>query len=495
MATTDSSSIDGSEQAVIRPAPHAETHRPDRLVRASILYGLSGVFGKAGALLTVPVVTRSLGPADYGLLDLAVSLIGLATIIGGFSAELPTARLITRDRASRSVILTTYVATVSALTGAIAIGMAVLSGPIARDVWLRGDAVPVVSIAAGAVVLTGIQFATWHVHRITNRPTAFAILSVADMALKVGLIWVAAIAGLGAAGVVLVYFVVAGLGALVGLWTTRDDLTLSVMPSVVPAIIRGGALFTVMAVAFVASNYGVRALIASESGGAAVGAMALGLRVASVLALPLRAFQLAWAPSRMAAPQSESSRSNFLRSIVAVLVVGGFAAMALGAFAPEIIRIVAGSDFLSAADAVPGLGMATTLAAAFFMIGVACSVAGTPVWMAGLAAVAGGVVQILVTGMALGSIGTQSAIGTGAVVGQATAIGALVWMSAGRALSQSWRIVALTVVAILAVLALQLMLSAPVAAVRWAVGAGSATVVIVASARAYLAHARAQLVE
>lgn len=474
----------------MRPSRQTDARRPEPLFRASLLYGASGVFGKAGALLTVPIVTRSLGPADYGLLDLAVSLIGLATMIGGFSAELPTARLVSRDRANKSAILTTYVATVTALTGAIAIGIVGLSGPIARDLWVRDDAVPIVLIAAGAVALSGVQLATWHIHRINSRPAAYAVLSVVDMALKVSLIWAAAIAGLGTPGIVLVYFVVAGLGAFAGIWTTRNDLTLSFMPSAVPRLIRGGALFTVMALAFVVSTYGVRALIAAESGGAAVGAMGLGLKVASVLALPLRAFQLAWAPPSMAATHSGSSRASFVRSIVAVLIVGGFAATTLGAFAPEIIGIVGGSDFRAAADAVPGLAMATTLAAAFFMMGVASSVAGIPVWIAGLAAVAGAVVQILVTGFALGSLGTQSAIGIGAVIGQATAIGTVIPMSGGRAMSQSWRIVALTVAAILAVIGVQFIMTPELTVVRWAVGAVAATVVVVASALWYFGRAR-----
>jgi O-antigen/teichoic acid export membrane protein len=455
-----------------------------RLIRASALYALAGVVGKAGALLTVPIVTRALGPADYGLLDLAVALIGLGMVVGGFSAELPTARLVAQRPDSRRAILTTYAATAVALTGAIAVGIALSRETIARDIWLRPDSEPIVLVAAGAVALTGIQLATWHIHRISDRPAAFAALSVTDMAFKVGLIWLAAVAGLGVIGIVTVYFAVAGVGAMLGLFSVRADLRLSILPSVVPDLIRGGALFTLIAVAFVASSYAVRALVTAEAGGAAVGAMGVALRVASVLALALRGFQLAWAPASMAASQSQVSQDRFLRAIVGVLVAGGLAAVALGAFAPETVRVVAGHDFLPAADAVPGLAMATALAAGFFMIGVACSVAGIPVWKAGVAAVAGAAVQILVTWSALGT-GTQSAVGLGGVTGQAIAIAALLGLSSGRAVSDSWRIVALSAAAILAVTVVQFALGTSTY-VRWAIGGTAAILFIATSGRALL---------
>jgi O-antigen/teichoic acid export membrane protein len=474
----------------MRPTLRSEGLRPERLIRASILYGLSGVLGKAGALVTVPIVTRALGPADYGLLDLSVTLIGLATIVGGFSAELPAARLVARAPESRKPLLTTYAATVVALTFGIALLIAAANQVIAQDIWMRDDAQPIVLVAAGAVALTGIQLATWHIHRINDRPVAYASLSVIDIALKVCLIWAAAVAGLGTVGIVFVYFGVAALGAIVGLWTARMDLALSAMPSVVPILLRGGALFTVIGVAFVASNYVVRALIAGDGGGAAVGAMGVAVRVASLLALPLRAFHLAWAPGSMAASQSTSSQVAFRQSIIAVLIVGALAAATLGAFGPEVVLLFAGADYLTAAGAVPGLAMATTLGAVFFMIGVACSVAGIPVWIAGLAAVTGAAVQIVVTAILLGPVGTQSAIGLGAVVGQATAIGWMVQASASRALPKSWPILAITMGTILIVISLQLVLDPGLIAARWTLGAGAASLLIVVSRRSYVARAR-----
>jgi len=48
-----------------------------RLVRDTAWYGVSAALAKALALLTVPILTRTLGPGDYGLVDLATSTAGL----------------------------------------------------------------------------------------------------------------------------------------------------------------------------------------------------------------------------------------------------------------------------------------------------------------------------------------------------------------------------------------------------------------------------------
>jgi O-antigen/teichoic acid export membrane protein len=439
------------------------------LGRASVLYSASGIIGKVGALLTVPIVTRALGATDYGLLDLAVSLMGLATMVGGFSAELPAARLISERPVLRSAVLSTYVATATALTLLAALAIASLSGAIAQDIWLRPDARGIVLITAAAISLNGIQLATWNLHRIRNRPRVFAWLSVIDMTLKVSLIWAAAITGGGAQGIITVYLVAAGIGAVLGLWTARRDLVLQGDLSFVPPLLRGGALFTIMAVAFVGSTYASRALVAEFGGGEAVGAMALALKVASVLALPLRGFQLAWGPASVTAVASERSRQDFSREIVAVLWAGGLSALALGAVAPEVVLVAGGASFSAAASAVPGFSMATALAAAFFMVGVACVVSGTPVWKAGLAAAGGAFTQVLVTAAGLDSVGAQVAAGTGAVVGQATAIVILLALSDG-AVAKARVIIAISIGAVVASVCAGAVMELPFVAARWAVG-------------------------
>ena len=444
------------------------------LLRASALYGVAGAIGKAGALITVPIVTRALGPAEYGLLDLSTALIGLATLIGGLSAELPAARLAAEHPERQAATFTTYAATVIAITSMIAIALLVANEFIASVVWNQPTAGPLVITASGAVILTSIQLATWNIHRLQDRPVAYAVLSMIDIGLKVILITAVAIAGSQAGGIVAVYLAVSGIGAVAGLWSVRRDLKWQILPAAIRPMVVGGAMFTVIAVAFVAAGYAVRSLLSSEVGGAAVGQMGVAIRLASVLALPLAAFQFAWAPPSMAADQSPASRRMFKQSTLGVLVAGALAALVITAFSPEGVLILAGSEFTPAAEAVAGLAASTVLAAGFFMLGVALSAARAGLQYAALAAVGGAGLQLLVTAVAIAPLGDQAAVGTGSVVGYAAAV--LITLAYGRSrlLDAPWLIVAATLAITAVAIAMQTAVVLDLTFLRWVVGAASA---------------------
>jgi len=453
------------------------------LLRASALYGVAGAVGKAGALITVPIVTRALGPDEYGLLDLSITLIALATLIGGLSAELPAARLAADHPTKRASILTTYLATVTVATGLLAVALYVGHDATAEVVWQQPSAGPLVAIASVAVFLTAIQLATWNIHRLQDRPRAYALLSTADMILKVTLIVIAALVGNSADAVVFVYLLVAAVGAVAGLWSVRQDLRLEVASSVIPSMLRGGAIFTVIAVAFVASGYAVRAILSAGAGASAVGEMGVAVRLASVLALPLAAFQFAWAPPSMAAGPSPASRRMFRDSTIGVLLVGGFAALVLAGFSSEAVTILAGGAFAPAAAAVPGLAVSTVLATGFFMLGVAASVAQIRLSHAALAAVIGASLQVLVTSIAFSSLGEQAAVGTGALVGYEVAILLLIAASRGMAVERSGLIAVVTVAMTLAAVVVQVTITLDLSILRWAIGAVSAASLFVVTIR------------
>lgn len=467
---------------------HSSTQAPrvewSGMWRASALYSVAGALGKVGALVTVPFVTRALGRSDYGLLDLATALVALATMIGGFSAELPAARFASAEPGRRRQVLATYVSTVTLLSLVIAVSLAAAASFVAKSIWQAPDAAPLVVISAGAIVLTAIQVASWNVHRLHARAGTYAVLSIIDMTLKVSLILVVVALGGRVSSIVIAYVAVAAVGAGLGLWTIRHDLGWPISRSLMPRLLAKGAPFTVTAVAFVVAGYGVRGIVAEAGSTSAVGEMAIGLRVASVLALPLAAFQFAWAPIGITADQSASSRHAFFGSIFRLITVGGLAAVAVSALSPEVIGIVAGSEFSAGADAVSGLTMATVLNTAFFMVAVASSAAEMSMWAVAMTALGGGALQVIATATLATALPEMAAVSVGAALGNAAALGTLLVLLRGHAV-EHWRlIVAATGVAVAVTLIMQVLLTSgapPI--VRWPVGLGAGILMALLLAR------------
>jgi len=438
--------------------------------RASALYSVAGALGKVGALLTVPVVTRALGRSDYGLLDLATALIAMATVIGGFSAELPAARFASAHPERGRQVLATYVGTVTVLSAAIAAAVALAAPLIADSVWEAPDATSLVLLSSAAIALIGVQLGAWNVHRLHARAGAYAVLSIIDMGLKVSLILAAVLLGGGVEAILVAYIAAAAVGAILGIWTIRGDLYWPLSLPFVPRLLGGGAPFIVTAVAFVVAGYWVRGLVAEAGSTSAVGEMAIAVRIASLLALPLAAFQFAWAPVGMTADQTPASRNAFFGSIFGVIAIGGLAAVGLSAFSPEVVRFFAGTAFAAGVDAVPGLAMATVLTTAFFMLAVAASAAEMSIWVVAITAAGGGALQVIATALLIGLLPEMTAVSLGAVLGSAAAVITLLALRGG-AVDRSPLIGAATAAAVALTVMLQMLLAPDTPDyVRWGIG-------------------------
>ena len=289
-----------------------------RLASDTLWYSAAGTVGKGLALLSVPFLTRALGPDDYGLVDLATATVGLMTIVAMFAGDIPTARLVAFAATSdgRRRRYTEYIIAVSALSLTIGFAVMLAAGPIATVVWSSPGAEPLVLLAATLIPITSVRAAIATLHRLEGNSRRFAMLAtldvVAQLVLGVALVWL----GFGAYGAV-AGFVAGGTLALVVTVALSYQL---VGPGselrAVPALIARGAPLLPPLVAFIAADFVARAMVADSLGQASVGELALALRIASVLALLTAAFQLAWSPQAAGSTFGPETSERFGRILL-----------------------------------------------------------------------------------------------------------------------------------------------------------------------------------
>lgn len=437
-----------------------------RLAGASATYAIAGTVGKLTGIVTVPVLTRTLGQADYGLVDLSVGLIGLAAIVGGMSAELPAVAMIARRPTSRAHVVTTYLTSAAAVATLLGVLIAAASGWIALRLWNHSEATFIAALCGVSVPLTAIQWATWNVHRIDDAPRRYALFSTADLILKATLLTAVALAFRSAGAVVAAFVAATAVGAVAGAWSVRRSLARPQL-SMVRSLASGGVPFMLISVGSIASVYAVRAVVA-QAGLSEVGDMAVSLRLAGLLALPLAAFQLAWGPANMGQPAGEETQRSIGRATVMLVSVGGAGAIALSLTGPEAVLLLAGSRFDGAATSLPGLAISTVLGTAFFMLSVGAATRSGATGGIMLATAVGALIQVGTTSSLL-ELGPQVAVSIGAMVGP----GASTLLVVGPSLSFRHRAgihVALSV-AVLSSLGLGLLYLMPVVpfVARWSV--------------------------
>jgi O-antigen/teichoic acid export membrane protein len=396
--------------------------RARRLASQSALYGLAGGLGKALALLTVPIISRLLTPAEYGLADLANTLAAMLALVALFAGDVPAARLLGRATipSERRMILSSNIWVTIVLSTAMAAMLLPLAGVIAGDVWSAPESILIAVLAIVLIPVGAVQAGLVTTQRLEGRPVVFAVLATIDLLAQMVLaVWFVAI-GWGPLGMV-AGFVIGSLVGLAAALTQTYSLILS-WPDwrLGGRMLREGLAFLPATVAFVVTNYAVRYLLVDALGQGSVGLFGVAVRLAGGMALVTGAFSLAWGPFGLALPDSTSTARLFGRVMRAFAVVAVLAALALGAIAPELVTLISGDAYLRAATMLPGLLVSAAMMGAFYVLLVAAGVTGRGRAVA-YAAVSGALVQVVTTAALLPWLGLQ-AVGVGAVLGQAMAI-------------------------------------------------------------------------
>ena len=332
-------------------------------------------------------------------------------MVAGFSAELPAARLAALDHGQRRQTLATYVTTVALLSITIAAAVALAAPLIASSIWQAKDAAPLVEVSALLIAFTGVQIASWNVHRLQGRPAKYALLSSADMGLR----WSnsgAVITGGGIGAVLGAYLAVAAVGAGLGIWTIRGDIALPISREVVPRLLSGGAAFTLTTAAFVVAGYVVRGLVAGAGSTTAVASWQLAFAPRACWHSLWPRFNTHGAPGHDSGTLRASKRA-IQTSITGVIVLGGLACVGISALSTEIVAVIAGSEFGAAAAATPGLALATVLNTAFVVLAVASSAAQLSMWAIAIIAFCGSGLQIVATALLLGVLSEMPAASMG----------------------------------------------------------------------------------
>lgn len=395
------------------------------LAGRSFLYGAAGIAAKAAALITVPYLARQLGPAEYGLADLATSTAAILGIVVSFSGDLAAARLVGQERtpARRDAVFRMYVVA-TALVSIVISGLLVpLSPAIAGELWSSAGDAYLAVFALALVPISAIQAALANLPRLAGKGRLHAGLALIDLLAQLAFAVIFVAVGLGAAGVVagfvagsIIGLISAGYAARNGLWGALDW-------ALGRRVLLGGLPYLPALVLPLVADLISRVVLATDLSTAEVGLFGVAIRVASAMSLLAGAFTAAYGPELLAREYSDSSMRSFARVFRAFVVVLGATAAILTVWAPEVIVVVAGSSYAGAAQILPALAGAGVATGGYAVLMLAAGLgdrSNAVAWTS----TAGATVQIILVTQLVAPIGPAGA-GLAALFGQLVAVGLL----------------------------------------------------------------------
>jgi O-antigen/teichoic acid export membrane protein len=342
-----------------------------RLGSQSAIYGVGGILSRLIAVFLVPLYAAYLGTVGFGRIETVIAFTGVLVIVlrlGITSAFFRFYFDADTDDERTVVVRTSFWFTMGMATLGLAVGLAL--APQLSD-WLKlHDPWLVRAGFVGLWAQMNYQQMT-ALFRVEQRPTSFAIASVANVLITIGST-VALVVGAhkGAVGAVVGNFLGTLTVYVVLLGYRRYQLGLQFDRELLRQMNRFGLPLVPAALALWAINFVDRLFIGQLKGQAEVGIYSMAVRVASVIVFLMTAFQLAWPAFAYSIRDDDEAKRTYAFVLTYLLFVTCWLSLALGALAPWIVDVLGTPKFARAAEAVPLLAFATAAYSGYSVLAI-----------------------------------------------------------------------------------------------------------------------------
>ncbi|HWD66150.1 MAG TPA: oligosaccharide flippase family protein [Solirubrobacteraceae bacterium] len=331
-----------------------------RLLSALGAYQIADAVSKVLAVLLLPVYTRYVSPAGYGVVETLATFVIFVSIVVRFGMIESFLRFYFSDEdaerrsalARRAVVFLLITSTIAA------VALIIPAGPLVRLVTTTHRVWDFRVAVLGVWAFTNLELA-YALLRVEERLRAYAVASVSNVALTViaSVILVVGF-GLGALGLLIANYG-ATLVVLLGLWwTMRDRLRIRRTVSEPLGALLHFGLPTVPAEASVyALSVLDRQYVVHARGASAVGFYSLALKLAGAVAFIVRAFQYAWPP--LAYSVRDGAEAGRLYGLVTTyyVLISGWVVAGLALESRWILRLLAAPRFFESYRAVPWVSL------------------------------------------------------------------------------------------------------------------------------------------
>jgi O-antigen/teichoic acid export membrane protein len=336
-----------------------------RLLASSVAYQAPSLVSALLAVLTLPLYTRSLSPADYGYAETLLTFIIFTSILLRLGLGEAFVRFWFDDEDhARRVELARTITAITALAATVATLVAVaLAGPLSRLLLGREDAGLMRLGLLGLWAFTNMEMAT-ALLRVQERRRAFVTASIGNVLLTITLT-VVLVVGLdgGARGYVLGNYGATTVVLLVLWWTQREFLGLRLRRPAIPLrpLLAFGAPTIPADATVFALNVIDRAYILRSQSATAAGVYAVAIKLSTAVIVAVRGFQAAWPPLAYSVTDDADAKRLYAVVTTAYVAVTGLVVAGLTLLGRWVVRLLAAPDFFAAHAVIPWVALGWAL--------------------------------------------------------------------------------------------------------------------------------------
>ena len=343
-----------------------------RLAKHSVIYGIGGLVSRILAVLLLPLYTHYLPTSAYGRVETvtAASAVLLIVLRMGVSSAFFRFYFDYKEPRERLVVVrTSFWFTMTMATAGLVLGV-VFASPIAHVLQLGDQPGLVRAAAVGLWAQMNYEQLT-SLFRVEERSIAYGIASVANVLITV----VATV-------VLVVHFHEGALGLIVGnflgtlvVWAAllayrTEQLGLDFDRKLLRGMQKFGLPLVPSALALWGINFVDRLFLAVYKGQAEVGVYSAAIKISSAIVFLMIAFRTAWPAFAYSIEDDREARRTYAFVLTYLLVGASWLALALGALAPWLVRLLTAPQYQRAQDGVALLAFAGAIYAGYTVLAI-----------------------------------------------------------------------------------------------------------------------------
>ena len=330
------------------------------LFRSLAIYGVGDVMTSAVSLLLLPIFTRYLAPADYGIITMLLTIEAVTKVAFRWGVDTAFMRLYydCPDQPARQRLASTVFFFLLAVNGSLVVAAVASADWLAATLIGEAGLGLLVALTIANTFVAGFFFIPYQVLRIGERSKEFIAITTARSAATVIarlvlVIW----AGQGVLGIVLADVVVTVAIALLLCWRFSGLIRPVFSRPLLGDALQFGLPRVPHSLAHQVIGFADRYFLNAYGTLRDVGLYSIGASFGLALKLFLSAFEAAWTPfflSAMRQPDAQRIYSTVSTYVVGVLVL---LASGLSAIAPDVVRLFTTPAFHEAARVTPWIAV------------------------------------------------------------------------------------------------------------------------------------------
>jgi O-antigen/teichoic acid export membrane protein len=344
-----------------------------RISADTMSYGI-GKVGEAIAMLALlPVLTRALTPAEFGVWDITMTFFLLTAMTASLGLEPALAAFYfeTREDEQRKLIASTSIQFRLASSIVLAVIVVMFAPQISATIFGIAEHAPYFRITAAAVPLFLAVSMFKQLLRLDFSPWKFNIIGVGYAAVYAGLaVFLVTRMKMGVAGVLWGILASAACFAIAGGIFTARHFSPKFSGRILKDMLRFSlpllpSLFACWVIDF-SDRYFLTRMGTLEQ----VGIYSAGARISSIVILFSASFQMAWGPYALSIQHDDGAREKYSRGLLVFVCAALAGGTAITIFARQILVVLAQPKYYAAEEVIGLLVLATVAYGAYLVANI-----------------------------------------------------------------------------------------------------------------------------